>query len=160
VKRGHSKAGPRRLGAFLPGNLTNALNHHVDEGLRLRQAWISCLPEPLASHSRPVRYAAGLLFVHVDTPAWASRLRHQQPALVSTLRRDPALRDLVDLRVRVVPAGSSDLHAVPERPRSRLSAKAAQTIERAVDSVSDPGLRAALGRLAERGGSAPPKRRS
>lgn len=153
MTRDKQKAGPRRLGAFFPGNLTSELNQRLDEGLRLQQAWVASVAGPLASNSRPVRYAAGLLYIHVDTPAWASRLRHQQASLISTLRRHPALRELKELRVRVAPPGSTEFAAPAARPPSRLSAKAAQVIKGSTSSIADPELRAAFERLAEHSGS-------
>jgi hypothetical protein len=159
MRRDDRKAKVRRLGAYLPADLRAALNRRADEELRLRQAWISTIPEPLASHARPVRYAAGLLFVHADTPAWAGRLRHQQSTFVEALRRASALHDLTDLRVRVVPPDSNDDSAPSvRRPSSRLSAKAALVIEGTASSVSDPDLRAALKRLAQRDPSSSSKR--
>lgn len=159
MRRKDPAAGPRRLGAYIVGNLTHELNRRVDEGLRLRRIWAAAVAEALAAHAYPVRYAAGLLFVHVDTPAWASRLRHQQSALISALRRDPALRDLTELRVRVVPPESAETPTADRRAPSRLSAQAAKVIERTAVAISDPDLRAALERLAQRGGAAPLKRK-
>lgn len=158
MKRGSSKGGPKRLGTFIAGNLTNALNSRLDEGLRLRRAWMNTVPEPLASHVNPVRYTAGLLFVHVDSSAWVSRLRHQEPALVASLRRNSMLRDLTSIRWKVVPR-ESDIHPEQVRPRTRLSAKAAQAIERTAPTITNPDLRAALERLAQRGGSPTTKRK-
>lgn len=154
MARDKQKAGPRKVGAFLPGNLANALNHRLDEGLRLQQAWISAVSGPLASYARPVRYAGGLLYIHVDTPTWASRLRHQQAGLINLLRRYPGLRDLSELRIRVVPQAAEKVPSTPAiRPKTRLSAKASQIIKSSTSSIADPKLRAAFERLAERGDS-------
>lgn len=152
MTRGKPGAGARRLGAYIVGNLTDELNRRLDEGLRLRRAWVAAVPEPLASHAHPVRYAAGLLFVHVDTPAWASRLRHQQSSLTQALRRTSALRDMTDLRMKVVPPGSTYFSSPPPRSRTRLTEKAAKIIDRTAAGITHPELRAALERLAQRGG--------
>ncbi len=160
MKRVSPRVGPRRLGAYIAGSLTNELNSRADEGLRLRQAWVSSVPEPLASHARPVRYTAGLLLLHVDTPAWASRLRHQQSSLTEALRRNSALRDLTEVRVRVAPPGSNDFSLPVARPRTRLTERAAAVIASTADTIADPKLRAALARLAQRGGSAATKRKT
>lgn len=161
MSRNIGKAGAaRRLAACLPEHLTNALGHRVDEDSRLRQAWRARIPEPLASHVRPVRYAAGTLFVHVDTSAWASRLRHQQPALVSALKGVPLFRDLVDFRFRVVPLEAPAPRAAVKPTPSRLSAKAAKTVADAARTVSNPDLRAALERLAESASGSTTRKRS
>lgn len=157
MKKSSTSAGLKRLAAFLPGDFKAALNRRADEGLRLRQAWISSIPEPLASHAQPIRYEGGLLLVHADTPAWGTRLRHQQSVFVSALQRNHVLRDLKELRVRVVPRSTDDDSRAVVRPHSRLSAAAGRIIERTAAAVSDPDLRAALLRLAQRSDSRIPK---
>ena len=151
MSRKADKSGsPRHLGACLPEHLTRALSLRIDEDSRLRHAWHARVPEPLASHARPVRYAAGHLFVHVDTAAWASRLRHQQPALTAALKEVPLFRDLIDLRFRVVPVTAPPPRSETAAPRpSRLSEKAARTVAQAASTIANPSLRAALERLAE-----------
>lgn len=139
----------KRLADCLPERWRSALSARIDEHSRLRHAWHARVAEPLASHAHPVRYAAGLLFVHVDTAAWASRLRHERPALITSLRANPMFRDLRDIRARVVPPRAEAIEAVkvPHRPASRLSARAAKVVGQTADTISDPGLRAALERL-------------
>jgi len=155
------KGGPKRVGACLPDHLRRALSQRLDEDSCLRQAWHACVAEPLASHARPVRYTAGLLFVQADTPAWASRLRHQEPALIAALRRNALFKDLARLRLRVIPRDAVRVEPASPRRPSRLPAEAANTIARAAGGIADPRLRAALERLAESSGSrSDPKRRS
>ncbi|MFL6622921.1 MAG: DciA family protein [Sulfurifustaceae bacterium] len=155
-----SKSGPRHFGGYLPGNLTNALNHRIDEDLRLRQVWIRSIPDPLASRARPVRYVDGLLFVHADTPAWANRVHHQKSALMTSLRRDPSLRDLREIRVRAVPRDPVDAPSAASRRPTRLSASAARIIAETAATITHPELRAALERLAALGGNSNSKRTS
>lgn len=156
--RDSTKSGPRRLGGFLPGNLTNALNRRIDEDLRLRQIWIRSISEPLASHARPVRYVDGLLFVHAETPAWASRIHHQKLALIATLQREQTLRDLREIRVRAVPRDPVETPAPSRRP-TRLSVAAARVIAETASAISHPELRAALERLAALGDHSTSKRK-
>jgi hypothetical protein len=145
-------SGPKRLQKYLPGGLASALNRHTDESGRLKNAWNSVTSEQLGAHTRPVRYADRTLYVHVDTPAWASRLRQQQQTLVSALRQVSGLKDLAEIRFRVVPLeGEPSLVPTRERP-SRLSSKVAAHIEQSADTISDPLLKAALKRLAQQGG--------
>lgn len=155
------ESGPKRLAACLPAHLTSALSSRMDEDSRLQHAWRTCVSGPLASHARPVRYTAGLLFIHADTPAWASRLRHQQASLIATLRRAEEFRDLAALRFRVVPRASPGqaIAAAESRP-SRLSAEAAKAVAQTASTINDPVLRAALERLSRSaGGSRASKRR-
>lgn len=142
--------GPKRLADCMPDNLRSALSKRLDEDSRLHHAWHSRVGEPLASHAHPVRYAAGLLFVHVDTAAWASRLRHEMPALVAALRANPVFRDLVNVRFRVLPKAPAVAAStrVPPKP-TRLSAAAIKVISQTASTIADPGLRAALERLSQ-----------
>jgi hypothetical protein len=155
-----TKGGPKPLRAYFPGGLTNATSRHAGESARLKNAWHSHIPAPLASHAHPVRYADGVLYVHVDTPAWASRMRQQVAALMTSLRRDSAMRDLKEIRTRVVPLDPDGRAGVSQQSPSRLSAGAAAQIARAADDVTDPQLREALKRLARRAEGKPSKRRS
>lgn len=143
--------GPKRLANCLPERLRNALSTRVDEDCRLQQAWHGCVPEPLGSHVHPVRYVAGLLFLQVSTPAWASRLRHERPALIGLLRKSPAFRDIGDIRFRVVPiepiAASTRPHSAGP---SRMSPRAADLVAKTAGSIADPSLRDAMKRLATR----------
>ena len=132
----------------MPEPLAGALSSRADEVSRLQQTWRAVVPEPMASHARPVRYAAGLLFIHADTAAWATRLRHQQAALVASLRRTPMLRDLAGVRLRVVPPEIPIRRPAPPTSGSRLSPKAAAVVADAARAIAHPELRAALERLA------------
>src|SRR5262245_52714130 len=127
--------GLKRLQKYLPGGLASALSRHADDAGRLQIAWNSMVSEPLASHTRPVRYAGRVLYVHVDTSAWASRLRQQQQTIVSGLRQAAGLGDLAEIRFRVVPPEAAAQPTPVARP-SRLSEIAAAHIERAAEGVS------------------------
>ncbi|MBI3900212.1 MAG: DUF721 domain-containing protein [Gammaproteobacteria bacterium] len=153
-------SGLKRLRAYLPSGLANTLSRHADVASKLRHLWQTHVPEPLASHAHPVRYEAGVLYVHVDTPAWASRLRQQQTSVATSLRRDAMARELVEIRVRVVPLEQ----AIPRTARtpartSRLTTAAASQIDRTADGINDPELRAALKRLADRAARSPSSKR-
>jgi len=151
IARTAPQGGPKRLSNCLSEGLRNALSRRVDEGSRLRHAWHACVPEPLGSHVEPVRYVSGLLFLQVNTPAWASRLRHEKPALLELLRKNSVFRDIGDIRFRVVPIEPpTKIAAAPPKP-SRLSARAATVVAQTAESIADPALRAALERLAQSG---------
>lgn len=144
-----AKGDPKRLVSCLPDSLRSALSRRIDEDSRLQHAWHARVPEPLASHAHPVRYAAGLLFVHVDTPAWASRFRHQQPALIASLRSNPVFRALTNIRFRVIPRKPPISNVPPRSQPTRLSPEAAKVVSQTASTIEDPGLRAALERLAQ-----------
>jgi len=141
--------GSRRLANCLPDRLRSALSTRVDEVSRLQQAWHACVPDPLGSHVHPVRYVAGLLFLQVNTPAWASRLRHEKPALIDLLRKSPSFRDLGDIRFRVIPIEPAVARQTPTPTApSRISTHASRIVAQTAKSIADPSLRAALERLA------------
>jgi hypothetical protein len=96
-----------------------------------------------------VRYVAGLLFLQVNTPAWASRLRHEKPALIDLLRKSPSFRDLGDIRFRVIPIEPAVARQSPTPTApSRISTNASRIVAQTAESIADPSLRAALERLA------------
>jgi hypothetical protein len=87
------------------------------------------------------------LTLFADSPAWGSRLRFMAPRVAGSLRGEaPALRTV---KVRVLPGSAPP----PRRPRApaRLSASSARILDEVAGDISDPGLRAALQRLARRG---------
>lgn len=150
-------SGPRRIGAFLTGGLSRAVAAYLDEATRLRAAWQAHVPEPLASHTEPVRLSGGVLVVHADTPVWASRLRQQQPTLVSRLAREPLLARLSGIRIKVMPRSEAEPRPA-SRPASRppLSPETSRLLQSVANGILHPGLRAALLRLARCSTSHPP----
>lgn len=149
-----SRGGPKRIGAFLTGGLSRAVAEYLDETTRLRAAWHAHVPEPLASHTQPVRIAVGQLVVHADTPVWASRLRQQQPSLVARLAGEPFLRNLSGLRIRVVPRPGADPapSARSPLPRPPFSGATCRLLQSVAAGIEHPALRASLLRLAELSG--------
>ncbi len=110
--------------------------------------WQALVGEPMAAHSEPTHYEGGRLTVAADGPAWASRIRQQDAALLRALHADPALGALRAIKVIVRPTTSPAAASVaPTPPPSRISPKAAQLVRSIAESVSDPQLRAALERL-------------
>jgi len=59
----------------------------------------SQLPEPLATHCLHARIQGRKLILHVDSPAWRSRLRFHAPALLKGLRAQAPHLDRVSVRV-------------------------------------------------------------
>lgn len=113
-------------------------------------------PEILRAHVQPVRFANGELSLRADGAAWATRIRHSRMALIAALRREPIFRSLMEVQVRVVPPGSAArmADATPRRA-APLSPATRSLLREVAASTADPGLRAALERLA--GSSSLPK---
>jgi len=90
------------------------------------------------------------MLVHIDSTAWATRLRYQSPQLLRCLHRHPSLAQLRRIEIRVTPLAQP----VSSSPQpATLSAANAAIIDSTADSLSDPNLRTALKRLARRGRS-------
>lgn len=102
------------------------------------------LPAPLGEHLIGAHLQRRRLVLHVDTPAWASRLRYQAPTLARSLR--PDVPGLEDIQVRIQPAQARRRE---QNARSiRLSAQAARHLRDTAAGLQDPALSAALQRLA------------
>ena len=115
----------------------------------LRARWPGLVGEPMSGHSEPTNFEGGRLTVTVRSPAWASRLRQQEVALVRSLRADPAFRALRDIKVRIEPTDPI-IKPVPQpRGTSRVPTQAARLVRSVAETVTDPQLRAALERLAD-----------
>lgn len=106
-------------------------------------------PEVLRAHVQPLRFANGELSLRADGAAWATRIRHSRTALIAALRREPVFRSLMEVQVRVVPSGTAawTADAVPRRA-APLSAATRSLLREVAAGTADPGLRAALARLA------------
>jgi len=113
---------------------------------RLDNDFQSRLPELLCGHCHIAACRDGQVVLHVDSSAWATRLRYAVPEL----RESGALpRDAkVDIRVR-------PLVTVPEVIKRRpngMSTDAAQVLLDCSEHLGDADLSASLRRLARHGG--------
>ena len=96
------------------------------------------LPDALARETKLADVRGGRVVFLASSPAWASRLRLHQAALVAEAR--VALGDVVErFAVKVAPLSS----VPPETARPKpLSAAAAKHLRAAAKSLSDPELKA------------------
>ncbi|MGD1983941.1 MAG: DUF721 domain-containing protein [Chromatiaceae bacterium] len=103
-----------------------------------------CLPDDLAAHCVSARMHDGILVVHTDAAAWATRIRFLAPQLSGVLRPEyPTLRDI---KVRLL----GDAPRGRPRPATKATrSTAAATIIHTSATHATPGpLRDALYRLA------------
>jgi hypothetical protein len=141
---------PRKLGSFLSSDTLDGLGMPRDlrDLPQIVAAWSSTVDAPLAQHVTPARYHDGCLSLRADSPVWASKIRHQQADIVARLRNNPALRQLTLLKVQIEPLQISRPRAAP-KPVVRYPSKGTVTLlEQVASDITDPGLRAALQRLA------------
>ena len=110
---------------------------HLLRMLRRQQALLeevrARLPDPLGSHCLHARISGNTLILHVDSPAWASRLRFQSNALLQALREQaPGLKKL------------SVRQLLPEAPRPRRTAGSPASPSPLRESIADDELRGLL----------------
>ncbi len=115
----------------------------------VRALWAATVGEPLAAHTMPVRYTEGRLVVNADSSVWSSKVLFQRQTLAQRLRREPLLKDLRTLQVRVRPPVAERV-SPPEPPRAGLSPAARRCVAGIAQDIDDPALREALLRLARR----------
>jgi len=126
------------------------LGHRLAEQQSLLERIRRQLPSDLAKHCLAAIGDADQLTLYTDSPAWASRLRYLGPELTSQLRVDR--RTIRKIRVRVLAISPRELPGPPARKARRLSEENRRMLLEVADGFPEPGLRAALRRLAGHGG--------
>jgi hypothetical protein len=106
------------------------------------------LPEPLKAHCHLLAIRDETLVLAADSPVWAARLRFHTPQLVKQLNRSQTVK-LRTIRIRVRPperrAPAECRKATVHRSKNSTAA-----LQQVAQTVSDPGLKSALLRLANR----------
>lgn len=102
------------------------------------------LPPNLGEHLRSAQLHRQKLVLHVDSPAWASRLRYLTPALLKSLASQLPGIDGVQVRIQPEQGRRRDKPA----QHVRLSRHAARHLNETAAALQDPALSAALQRLA------------
>lgn len=135
---------PTRVGTLLGRHLRSLLEV-LDQQRTLLAEVRQRLPGPLHTHITGVQLQPQRLVLHADSPAWASRLRYQVPALTESFRA--LVPDLKEVKVRIQPP-----QAQPSTPtkahKARLSPQAARYLLETADGLQEPSLSAALQKLA------------
>jgi len=106
------------------------------------------IPAPLGNHCRILSVRDDTLVLAADSPVWAARLRFHTTQLVKQLSISRTV-NLRTVRVRVRPPASAQA-SHPARKHIPVSRKNSHALKQAAREVMDPGLRAALLRLASR----------
>ena len=106
------------------------------------------LSGPSSLHCVNAQIQHDTLIIHVDSPAWATKLRFQLGGLLANLRKVPSLNGLQQVQVRVLPGAEKKLlGSVPSS--ARLSEESAELIRNLASAISDDALRASWLRLAK-----------
>jgi hypothetical protein len=140
---------PARIGKLLGRSAASRLLARAQALRELDGLLDRHIPAPLSHHSRVMSLRDATLVLAADSPVWAARLRFHTPRLLKQLRGNPAVK-VRTVQVRVRPAESPQATGTGLPKPRQLSASNADTLQQTARSVSDPGLRAALMRLASR----------
>ena len=106
------------------------------------------LPAPLNTHCHLLSIRNSVLVMAADSPVWAARLRFHAPQLVKQLLpRLPAKRCTIHVRVRPPEIPPAPLRHTVNRP----GVQGIAALQQVAQAVSDPELKTALLRLANRG---------
>jgi hypothetical protein len=111
----------------------------------INAAWMEIVGAAFAEHVHPVRYAAGKLMLRASSTVWVSKVRHSHQTLSQALRQQPIFR----LEVRAAPLERRQ-QKTTQRTRQSLSAATRHLLDTVATDITDPGLRAALERLARK----------
>lgn len=100
---------PKSLASILAGK-SNHLQRLVDTAMqlkRLNQLFNAIVKPPLSEHCEVANVRNNQLVIFIDSPAWGTRLRYQQAALLEALQKESAFADIRGLEIKVRPTLSS-----------------------------------------------------
>jgi hypothetical protein len=139
---------PLQIRKLLAGSQYSRLISQARTLIVLEAALQELLPESLKAHCQLLAVRDETLVLAADSPVWAARLRFHAPQLVKQLCLSQAVT-LRTVRIRVRPPErnipASCRSTLPKRSKSSTAA-----LQQLAQDVSDPGLKTALLRLANR----------
>lgn len=133
--------GLRPVSALLPRVTRPAFRRRSPAAAHLMSDWPQIVGPVLAAQTMPQRLVGGTLTLGCSGPV-AMELQHLGPQLIAKV--NGALGQRVVERLRFV---QSAMPAAPRRAARPAPAALPEPVNRALDSVEDPELRAALARL-------------
>lgn len=139
---------PLQINKLLLGSQYSRLVSQARALMALETLLQALLPEPLKAHCRLLAIREDTLVLAADSPVWAARLRFHAPQLVKQFNRNQTVK-LHTFQIRVRPPE----RIVPTQRRqsmSRRSKNSTTALKQVAQTVSDPGLKTALLRLANR----------
>ena len=139
---------PLQINKLLLGSQYSRLVSQTRTLMALETLLQTLLPEPLKTHCRLLAFREDTLVLAADSPVWAARLRFHAPQLVKQFNRNQTVK-LHTIQIRVRPPE----RIVPAQRRqsmARRSKNSTTALQQVAQTVSDPGLKTALLRLANR----------
>lgn len=142
--------GPKSIQSYINGDAVARARQAALLRESLAPLWRQVAGADTAAHSHPTRLEGRRLWIHADGPLWANRIRHRYAELVGRLQRFPELRQVSELRVRIVPTQTTVKPAIAGRMQPQLSTQASEVIQEVANDIEDKALREALLRLGRR----------
>lgn len=141
---------PRQLRGYLAlAGLDGAVDRLADEvtNLRARRAFSAAVPAHVAAECETLLFRDGELCLYVQQGAWASWLRGRSERILGQIQSAGAAVKRV--RVVVAPRGAVSGRRPVDRPLLP-GAEAPTLVRQVAETVTNPELKASLGRLAQR----------
>lgn len=136
--------GFRRLDQYASNGALSAVYRHARDLAKLREAIAPALDAEARTHFSGVSGDSRRLVIFADSPAWATRLRYQAPAIEEAALRHLGARPR--LAFRVIPDSPMPGDAAVRSPW--LSERVVSALEASARTVGDEELAEALRRLA------------
>ncbi len=113
---------------------------------QINRIFLAFLPPHLHEHAVLIASKPDVWVVQTDSSAWATRLRYVLPNLHKQMS-DHLGKEIPPLRIRIIPSATPPAPTAPVR-RLTVTEDTINLLEGTAESISDPGLSAALSRLA------------
>ncbi|MEE8481872.1 MAG: DUF721 domain-containing protein [Acidiferrobacterales bacterium] len=142
--------GPKTIRSYISGDAAARAQQAAMLRQTLAPLWEQVVGVDIAAHSHPVRIEGKTLLVHTDNSLWGNQIRNRYPEFVEKLQQFMELRQIAELRVRVVPPNEAPGPEKVTHARPIMSSTASTVISGVANGIEDDSLRAALLRLSRR----------
>jgi hypothetical protein len=137
-----------KISRFLPESLLKKMRGRQTETEKLGLIWHKIVGQDLAAHSAPASYQNGVLTVLADNAIWASKMRHNLPAIIKKCCKQENLRALTRIKIKIGVKNNTVETVIKPAPRTtRISKSSATLILESAKHIADETLRASLERL-------------
>lgn len=137
---------PKPLKTLREGNSLKGLFRKAEAIGRFQRLLESKIQPAARPFCKLAMFREGELLIIVTDGHWATRLRYQQRRLLRELQDIPEFAGLLRIAFKVQPDVTTT-HA--QRAAPLLSQAAAESIQSSAECIADPGLKAAMERLAK-----------
>ena len=117
---------------------------HAGHLQKLQRLFVAAVPVALAQACRIANIKLGVVFIHAENGAIATKLRQIAPSLCEDFRSGG--EQVTEIRIKVQPLDAAPQH-VPRPKAAVLGSAARDSIARLSDTLPDGPLRQALGKF-------------